>query len=68
VIARFILAGTDTGPYRGLPQPTGKQASMRTILIFRVVDGRIDRIGGVADRMEFLTQLGILPDIGWRGL
>lgn len=64
VMAQFVLAGTNTGPYRGLAQPTGKRGSMRTIFVFRVVDGRIAEISGVADRMEFLTQLGILPDIG----
>lgn len=64
VMARFILEGTNTGPYRGLAEPTGKHGSMRTILVFRVRDGKIAEIGGVADRMEFLTQLGILPDIG----
>lgn len=64
VMASFILAGTNTGPYRGHTQPTGKHATMRTILVFRVVDRQITEIGGVADRMEFLTQLGMLPDIG----
>lgn len=64
VMAQFVLSGTNTGLYRGLPQPTGKHGSMRTILVFRVVDGQIAEISGVADRMEFLTQLGILPDIG----
>jgi steroid delta-isomerase-like uncharacterized protein len=64
VMVRFILEGTNTGLYRGLSQPTGKHGSMRTILIFHLTNGQIDQIGGVADRMEFLTQLGILPDIG----
>ncbi len=64
VMAQFVLSGTNTGLYRGLPQPTGKHGSMRTIFVFRVVDGQIAEISGVADRMEFLTQLGILPNIG----
>jgi steroid delta-isomerase-like uncharacterized protein len=64
VMAQFVLSGTNTGLYRGLPQPTGKHGSMRTIFVFRVVDGQIAEISGVADRMEFLTQLGILPDVG----
>jgi steroid delta-isomerase-like uncharacterized protein len=64
VMAQFVLSGTNTGPYRGLPQPTGKHGSMRTIFVFRIATGQIAEISGVADRMEFLTQLGILPDIG----
>jgi steroid delta-isomerase-like uncharacterized protein len=64
VMAQFVLSGTNTGPYRGLAQPTGKHGSMRTIFVFRLRDGTIAEISGVADRMEFLTQLGILPDIG----
>jgi steroid delta-isomerase-like uncharacterized protein len=64
VMARFTVQGTNTGPYRGLPQPTGKHGDMRAIFHFRVIDGRIDEIGGVADRMHLLTQLGIVPDVG----
>ncbi|MGH2588272.1 MAG: ester cyclase [Dehalococcoidia bacterium] len=64
VVARLTISGTNTGPYRGLPQPTGKHGDMRAIFIFRVDDGRIAEIRGVADRMHLLTQLGILPDIG----
>jgi predicted ester cyclase len=32
--------------------------------VFRVGDGKIAEIRGVADRMSMLTQLGILPDLG----
>lgn len=64
VMARLTIAGTNTGPYRGLPEPTGKSGDMRAIFVFRLVGGRIAEIRGVADRMHFLTQLGILPDIG----
>jgi steroid delta-isomerase-like uncharacterized protein len=64
VVARLTISGTNTGPYRGLPQPTGKHGDMRAIFIFRVADGRIAEIRGVADRMHLLTQLGVLPDIG----
>ena len=64
VVLRLTLSGTNTGPYRGLPEPTGKRGTMRTVFFLRIRDGRIAEIDGVADRMEFLTQLGILPDIG----
>jgi steroid delta-isomerase-like uncharacterized protein len=64
VVARVRLSGTNTGAYRGLPEPTRRRAEWRAILVFRLADGKIAEIGGVADRMEMLTQLGILPDIG----
>jgi steroid delta-isomerase-like uncharacterized protein len=64
VVARLRCSGTNTGEYRGLPEPTMKRAEWRAIMVFRVADGKIAEIRGVADRMEMLTQLGILPDIG----
>ena len=32
---------------------------MRAILLFRLEDGQITEIGGVADRMQFLTQVPV---------
>jgi steroid delta-isomerase-like uncharacterized protein len=64
VVARLWLSGTNTGDYRGLPEPTRRKAGWRAILVFRLADGKITEIGGVADRMKMLTELGILPDIG----
>jgi hypothetical protein len=34
--------------------------------ILRIADGRVAELRGTADRLGMLTQLGILPDIGWR--
>jgi steroid delta-isomerase-like uncharacterized protein len=64
VMVRLTMTGTNTGPYRGLPQPTGKHGEMRAIFVFHIAGGRIVDIRGVADRMHLLTQLGVLPDIG----
>ena len=64
VVARFELAGTNTGDYRHLSAPTGRFARWEAIGIFRIGDGRIAEIWGNADRMGMLTQLGLLPDIG----
>ena len=63
VVVRFSLAGTNTGAYRYLGQPTGRWAAWEGIGIFRVIDGRVAEIWGTADRMTMLTQLGILPDV-----
>jgi predicted ester cyclase len=64
VVAHLQLSGTNTGEYRGLPEPTGQAAQWEAVGIFRLVDGKIAEIRGVADRMGMLTQLGILPAIG----
>jgi predicted ester cyclase len=61
---RFHLSGTNTGDYRGLPGPTLRHAEWDAMALFRVADGKIAEVWGVADRMGMLTQLGILPDLG----
>jgi predicted ester cyclase len=64
VVARFTLSGTNTGDYRGLPAPTQQHFESEAIAILRVAAGGVVEIGGTADRLGMLTQLGILPDIG----
>ncbi len=64
VVARFRMAGTNTGPYPRVPEPTGKHTEWESILLFRIEDGKIAELWGTSDRMGMLTQLGILPDIG----
>ena len=63
VVVRFALAGTNTGAYRYLGQPTGRRAEWEGIGIFRMSDGRVVEMWGTADRMTMLTQLGILPQV-----
>jgi predicted ester cyclase len=64
VVARFGMAGTNTGEYRGLPEPTNRRFENEAIAIFRIDEGKISEIRGTADRLSMLIQLGILPDIG----
>jgi predicted ester cyclase len=64
VVARFTMSGTNTGDYRGLPAPTGQHFESEAIAILRIVDGRVAELGGTADRLGMLAQLGILPDLG----
>jgi steroid delta-isomerase-like uncharacterized protein len=64
VAARFIMSGTNTGDYRGLPAPTRQPFQSEAIAILRIADGKVAEIRGTADRLGMLTQLGILPDIG----
>jgi ketosteroid isomerase-like protein len=58
------MSGTNTGGYRGLTAPTGRQFESEAIAILRIVDCRVAELRGTADRLGMLTQLGILPDLG----
>lgn len=64
VVARLQLAGTNTGDYRGLPEPSERRAEWEAVAMFRLAEGRIVEIRGVADRLGMLTQLGIVREIG----
>jgi predicted ester cyclase len=59
-VAAFLrLSGTNTGTYhRG--GATNRRASMRAFFIWRVANGRLAESWGVADRFDFLQQLGII--------
>ena len=59
-VAAFLrLSGTNTGAYRR-GGATHRQASMRAFFIWRIADGRLVESWGVADRFDFLQQLGII--------
>ncbi|HYV60129.1 MAG TPA: ester cyclase [Acidimicrobiia bacterium] len=60
-VASFVVMnGTNTGDYRR-GGATNKQARMRAFLLWRVADGRLAENWGMADRFQFLQQLGIVP-------
>lgn len=59
-VAAFLrLGGTNTGTYRR-GDATNRQARMRAFFIWRIADGRLAESWGVADRFDFLQQLGII--------
>jgi predicted ester cyclase len=64
VVAKVRLAGTNTGPYPRVPEPTGRHTEWESMVLFRIEGGKIAELWGTSDRMGMLTQLGILPDIG----
>ena len=64
VVARFVMSGTNTGEYRGLPEATNRHFENEAIAIFKIDKGKVSEIRGTADRLSMLIQLGILPDIG----
>jgi predicted ester cyclase len=54
--------GTHTGEFMGIP-PTGKRFSVRSISIYRVVDGKKVEDKGMFDWFSFGRQLGIIPPL-----
>jgi predicted ester cyclase len=64
VAAKVRMAGTNTGPYPRVPEPTGRYAEWDPMVPLRIEDGKMAELWGISDRMGMLTQLGILPDIG----
>ena len=64
VVARLTMSGTNTGDYRGLPQPTQRHFQNEAVAILTIADGKVAEVRGTADRMGMLTQLGVLPDLG----
>ena len=64
VVAKVWMAGTNTGPYPRVPEPTERHTEWGSMVMFRIEDGKIAELWGISDRMGMLTHLGILPDIG----
>jgi steroid delta-isomerase-like uncharacterized protein len=56
---------TQNGPFAGLP-PTGKQAVIDGIEIFRVAGGKIAEMWHQDDLLSLLQQLGAIPAPGQR--
>jgi steroid delta-isomerase-like uncharacterized protein len=61
VVKRAIWRGTQSGELLGIP-PTGKQATMSTISIYRLADGKVRDMWWAYDSLGLLRQLGALPE------
>ena len=60
-VAAFLrMSGTNLGDYRR-GGATKRSGSMRAFFIWRVEDGKLAESWGVADRFDFLQQLGMIP-------
>jgi steroid delta-isomerase-like uncharacterized protein len=60
-VATFMqFSGTNVGDYRR-GGATGKRTSFRGFFIWRIEDGKIAESWGVADRLDALQQLGMVP-------
>ena len=61
VVARFTVDATHTGEFLGHP-PTGKRIRNAVVDIYRIAGGRIVEVWGLANSLDLLRQLGVLPD------
>lgn len=59
-VVRFVLHGTHTGSFFGIP-PTDKRVSVPAHVILRIRDGRVRELLGIFDEAGMLRQLGVLP-------
>jgi predicted ester cyclase len=60
-VATFLqMSGTNIGEYRR-GGATNKSTSFRAFFIWRIAGGRLVESWGVADRLDALQQLGIIP-------
>jgi steroid delta-isomerase-like uncharacterized protein len=60
VASLLLMSGTNTGDYRR-GGATHKKGTMRAFFLWRIADGRLAESWGMADRFQFLQQLGIVP-------
>ena len=57
---RWILRGTNTGSYRGLPV-TGQPMTLPGCEFIEVRNDKLHRVDGYFDRLSMLVQLGLAP-------
>jgi steroid delta-isomerase-like uncharacterized protein len=62
VAVRFVLHGTHTGSFFGLP-PTGRAITVAANVVMHVARGKIANLMGIFDEAGLLRQLGVLPPL-----
>lgn len=60
VVIRAVGRGTHEGELMGI-EPTGREVTLSTIVIFRVRDGKIVERWAQTDTLGLLRQMGALP-------
>jgi len=63
VVARLTVTGTHKGDFQGIA-PTGKQATVTVIVIFRIVGGKIVETWELIDMLGVMQQIGAIPTPG----
>ena len=59
VVVRTTLHGTHSGHFRGIP-PSGKQVTVSSMAVFRVIRGKIMERWAIQDQLSLLQQLGVV--------
>lgn len=60
VVSRMVMKGTHAGTWFGIA-PTGKEVSIRMIVIHRIVNGRIAEDWVLVESLGLFQQLGVIP-------
>ena len=60
VAVRFVIRGTHTGSFFGIPA-TGRPITVVANVLMQVSDGMVTKLAGVFDEAGMLRQLGVLP-------
>ena len=60
VAVRFVIHGTHTGPFFGIPA-SGRRVRAVANVLMHVHDGRVTNLEGVFDEAGLLRQIGVLP-------
>ena len=63
VVFRSSWSGTHQGAIQRIP-PTGKKVTVKTIVINRIIDGKIVELWSIADSLGMMQQLGVIPSKG----
>jgi steroid delta-isomerase-like uncharacterized protein len=66
VVARWSFRGTHQGDFQGVP-PTGKEAAITGISVFRLINGKITDDWTIFDLLGLMQQLGAIPAPGQGG-
>lgn len=60
VAVRFVIRGTHTGSFFGIPA-SGRSIVVAAHALMHVADGRVDKLFGIFDEAGLLRQIGALP-------
>lgn len=63
IVVEFVFRMKNTGPFvtpQGTIPPTGKTGSLTSIAVYDLRDGKLAGSRGMYDRLELMTQLGVL--------
>ena len=63
IVVEFVFRSTNTGPIvtpQATIPPTGKSASLASIGVYELRDGKLAGSRGMYDRLSLITQLGLM--------